>query len=265
MKSNTEKTDPTCGGRRRPGRVRAAGGLLVLALAAGALAADSARFEELKDVYEELARNHDNDAVRERRLVILDMFDVREERGARKLLKRALDDERPIDTRVATVHVLGACGDTKTVGGMLKDLGKEKHRGPVLAIGRGLSLTPPENASGVTSTALKALRKASPDMRAALLEGIGGLAQESASSKLLSLRPKTEAEEFERMLALARCGGEGAVSEVIAAATRGTYAERLAAVIGAGRAGPQGRRRGRPGRGRRQLGLRRDRGTAAPR
>ncbi len=216
-----------------PRQIRGAGGaLLIAAIASIALAADSPRFKALKKEYGALSRNHDDEASRARRLVLLEMFDVREESGARKLLKKALGDEKRIDNRVAVVHLLAGCGDPKAFTSMLSGLKKERFRAPVLAIGRGLGFTPDAARADVSTAALKALKRAKEDLRSALLEGLGELGAAEATPALLAYEPDDTVEGFYRNRSIGLCNGEGAEAFLLTELDNAYPAYRRGAVQG---------------------------------
>jgi len=194
----------------------AVGALLVLAAASIAVAADSPLLKSLKKEYDALSHNHDDEASRARRRVLLEMFDVREEPGARRLLKKALGGEKRIDNRVAVVHLLAGCGDPKAFTSMLSGLKKERFRAPVLAIGRGVGFTPDANTTDLSAAVLKALKRAKGDLRSSLLEGLGGLGVADATPVLLAFEPKNTVESYYRNRAIGRCNGEGAEAFLIA-------------------------------------------------
>ena len=171
----------------------------------------STEWKALAKRYDELARNHDDDANRERRYVLLDMFPFRTEKACRKLLKDAWDDEQSIANRVAVVHLLAGSGDTKSVDYLVSGFKKEKARAPVIALSMGLGFTPESERTAIAECALKHLKKAKDDLRYALIEGLGELGNPAAMPWLTAAKGLTTEELFERNLALGRCGGDAAL------------------------------------------------------
>ena len=132
----------------------------LLAGVAGLATAQNNEWKQLAKRYEELARNHDDEANRERRYVLLDMWGYQSEKACKKLLKKAWDDEKSIANRVAVVHLLGGSGDPKALDFLVSGFKKEKARGPVIALGLGLGYTPEQFRADMSERAVKHLKKA---------------------------------------------------------------------------------------------------------
>jgi len=208
-------------------------GLAMVALVSTpALAQDS--FKKLARRYDELSKNHDNEANRERRYAILDMHPFRTERLCRKLLKKAFDDEKTIDNRVAVVHVLGGSGDPKSLDFLVKEFKKENARAPVIALAAGLGYTPEDEKTreAMTKQVAKHLRKAKDDLRMSLIAGLGGIGHASAVPILLDLSKMTTDEWFTRDIALGRAGGDAVVPMLQDDAGQPQPAVRLGAALG---------------------------------
>ncbi len=206
--------------------------LALLAAPRPAARAEDAPWKAVVAQYEKLAKNHDDDASRERRLVLLDLFPFRTEKAVRKLMHEAYDDEKGVDGRTTVVYLLGGSGDPKDLEFLLGAFRKEKARAPVIALGEALDFTPEEARPAVAAAALKALPRAKGDLRVALIEGLGALGDASAVETLKDLEPKEADERFERNLALGRCGGEAVVPLLRDAAAGPDGAARLGAVLG---------------------------------
>lgn len=204
----------------------------LLATVAMAAPSEDTGWKALQKRYEELARNHDDEANRERRFVLLDMFPFREEKACRKLLKEAWDDEKSGDNRVAVVHLLAGCGDSKALDALIADFKKERARAPLIALGKGLGYTPDAARDEIVERVLKHLKKAKDDVRMSLIRGLGELGRPGALEWLREPGDLTPAEWFERNLALGLCGGAGAVPDLAAQRQNALAEARLGAVAG---------------------------------
>jgi HEAT repeat protein len=203
-----------------------------------ARASDEKGFAALKAEYEKAAKKHDPDGVRDRRKVLLRMFDFLDQKACRKLLRQALDDEDEADTRVATVQVLAASPDPKDLDAVLKGLAKDRLRGPSIAVGEGLACADPAGADAVAVHAVELAGKAKGEVRLALLEGVGDLGAPAAYEPLVALGEKWLPEEhYLRDVALGACGKEKAVERLVADMKASTGLVRRGAVAGLARTG----------------------------
>jgi len=191
-------------------------------------------YKALAKRYQILSKNHDNEANRERRYVLLDLHPFRTEKPCRKLLKEAFDDEKTIDNRVAVVHVLGGSGNPKSLDFLVKEFKKENARAPVIALGAGLGYTPddPEAREAMTKQVVKHLRRSKDDLRLSLIQGLGEIGHASAVPALLDLSKMTTDEWFTRNVALGRAGGEAVVPMLQDDASQPLPAVRLGATLG---------------------------------
>ena len=188
-----------------------------IALSSAASASDEKGFAAVKAEYEKAAKKHDPDGVRERRKIILRMFDFVDQKACRKLLREALDDEDQADTRVAVVQILAGSPDPKDLNEIVKAVAKERLRGPVIAIGEGIACSDPATADASAAHAAGLVAKAKGDLRLALLEGVGELGVAAAYEPLVALGEKWLPEEhYLRNVALGACGGEKAVARLVA-------------------------------------------------
>ncbi len=201
-------------------RRRVALAALALCCAAAVGAAQTTEWRALAKRYAALARNHDDEANRERRYVLLDMFPFRTEKACVKLLKKAYDDEKTIANRVAVVHLLSGSGNPRALDFLITKFKKEKARAPVIALGAGLGFTPRTEAgvpAAVAERVIKLLARAkTDDLRAALVQGLGELGDPSALPWLTADDDAAVPERFERNLALGRCGGEAVLPLLLA-------------------------------------------------
>jgi hypothetical protein len=231
----------------RPSRTRtlrralvAAAAVLAGALAAAPLAAaaDEAAIKELEARYRKLAKNKDDAANRERRKLLFSLFDQRDLKGCRKLLREAYGEETLADNRIAVVQVLGATGDAKELDFLLGAFRKERLPGPQIALGQALSYTDPARAEAISSYAATLVARNKGDSGRSLLEGLGDLASPSAFPALKALGQKlTPPERFEQVIALGACGRAAAVPSLEALGTDPDAAVRLAVAIALGRTG----------------------------
>lgn len=210
-----------------------------VSVAAAAFASDDKAFAELKARYEKAAKNHDDSGIRERRKIVLALFDHLDQKACRKLLREAFDGDDAVDTRVAVVQVLGASGDPKDLDVLVAGVGKDKKlRGPSIALGEGLSYTAPAAAPAASAHAVELAAKAKGDVRFALLEGVGELGDPGVYDAILALGEKwTPEEHFVVNTALGACGKEKAVAGLVADAKSSVPLARLGAVNGLARSG----------------------------
>jgi HEAT repeat protein len=213
--------------------------LLPLLACAVAAASDAKAFEEMKARYEKAAKIRDETGIRDRRKLILGLFDYLDQKGCRKLLRDAFDDEDSADTRVAVVQVLGASGDPKDLDYLAKSLGsdREKLRGPVIALGEGLSYTAKPSAAAAAGHAAELAAKAKEgDLRFALLEGVAELGDPAAYDALVAMGDKLVPDtRFMRNVALGSCGKEKAVAGLAGEIKAASPLVRLSAVLGLAR------------------------------
>lgn len=223
--------------------LRAACICLVAACASGTLAwaSDEAAFKALDADWKKLSKNHDDVGNRGRRRLLLQLFDYRDLKACRKLLRSAYTDENLADSRIAAVQVLAACGDPKEVEWLLAGFKKEKEQGPQIALGLGLSFTAPADAPAVGAFAAAQVGKQKDEPQRALLEGLAELGEPAAFAPLAALAKTMEKAEratrFEYVTALGSCGREQA-KEVLDQASLLPDADiRLAAALGFARMG----------------------------
>ena len=211
----------------------------VLAGAAVARASDPAAFADLKKRYEKAAKNHDDNGVRERRKLILDCFDYLDLKDCRKLLRDSFDgSDDSVDTRTATVQVLGASGDPKDLDLIVKGIARDKLRAPTIAIGEGLACTATETAAVASAHAVELAGKSKGDLRFALFEGVAELGDAAAYDSLAALSDKWPPDEHcMRDVALGACGREKAVAALAADAKHANPTVRLGAVLGLAKTG----------------------------
>ncbi len=209
-----------------------------LSVAAAASASDDKAFAELKVRYEKAAKNHDDSGVRERRKIVLSLFDHLDQKACRKLLREAFDDDA-VDTRVAVAQVLGASGDPKDLDALVLGVSKDKKlRGATIALGEGLSYTAPAAAAVASAHAVEIAAKAKGDVRFAMLEGVGELGDPGVYDALLALGDKWLPEEHYAIgAALGACGKEKAIARLTADSKSSIPLARLGAVTGLARSG----------------------------
>lgn len=232
-----------------PARVRAASVLrtpllavLALTIVGGfAAASDEAAFKDIETRWRKLAKNKDEDANRERRKLLLRVFDFLDQKAARKLLRDAYGDEPTPDGRIAAVQVLAASGDPKDAEFLLGAFRKERSPGPVIALGQGLSFTAEASAPAMSAWAAAQAAKQKGDAQRSLLEGAAELGDPSALPALRALAGKLdEAGEFERLIALGSCGRAAAVPDLEKASLAPDADIRLGATLGLARTGGPG-------------------------
>jgi hypothetical protein len=210
-----------------------------MSVVGAAFASDEKAFAELKAKYEKAAKNHDDSGIRDRRKILLALFDHLDQKACRKLLREAFDGDDAVDTRVAVVQVLGASGDPKDLDVLVAGVGKDKKlRGPSIALGEGLSYTAPAAAAAASAHAVELAAKAKGDVKLALLEGVGELGDPSVYEALVALGEKWLPEEhYVVNTALGSCGKEKAVAALVADAKSSIPLARLGAVSGLARSG----------------------------
>ncbi len=222
----------------RPSRIAALATAILVGAAATALAADPPQLKVLKKRYETLAKNQGGDGNRERRYVILDLYDYRTHKTCRSLLRKAYDDERDVDNRTSVVHVLAGTGETKDIDTLVSAFRKdEKARAPIIAFATGLSYTPDEKKAEIAERLGKHLKKAKEDVRLSIIEGLGNLQDPSAAAPLMTLQKKLLSEDqFERNIALGKTGDDAAIAMMMADAGHPHPDVRLGATLGLGAA-----------------------------
>jgi len=205
-----------------------------------ASASDEKSFNEVKAKYEKLAKIHDENGIRERRKLLLSLFDYIDQKACRKLLHDALDTEDSADTRIAAVQVLAATGDPKDLDFIVKDVARDKLHGATIAIGIGLACTAKEAASAAAVHAAELAAKTKGDLRIALVEGVAELAEPAAYDAVaaLQLDPKASHDErYIRDVALGACGKEKAVAALVGETKNADAVVRLGAVTGLAKTG----------------------------
>lgn len=206
-----------------------------------AWASDEAAFKLLDAEWKKLSKNHDDVGNRGRRQLLLQLFDFRDLKSCRKLLRTAYTDENLPDSRIAAVQVLAASGDPKEIEWLLAGFKKEKMQGPQIALGLGLSFTAAADAPAVAAFAAAQVAKQKDEPQRALLEGLAELGEPAAYAPLAALAKQMEkadrAARFEYVTALGSCGRDAAAQALNQASLGPDTDLRLAAALGFARMG----------------------------
>lgn len=206
-----------------------------------ATAGDEAFVKDAESRYRKLTRNKAEIANRERRKILMSLFDHRDLKSCRKLLRDAYEEETLPDNRICVVQVLASAGEPKEIDFLLGAFKKERSPGPQIALGEALSYTDPAKSSAVAAHAAGLVAKQKGEIPRSLLEGVAALGEPSAMPALTALGDKLgRVEQFERLIALGACGRAGAREALVRSGVHPDPEIRLAVALGLGRTGGPG-------------------------